>query len=73
MLGEQVVNESRGFCGPRGLERISVSRRQEEVHIMAKKMKLGIFFVSGLALLWFSHWSPLAQQTLGSITGTVSR
>ena len=39
---------------------------------MAKKMKLGIFFVSGLALLLVFSLSSVAQQTLGGITGTVS-
>ena len=39
---------------------------------MAKKMKLGIFFVSGLALLLVFSLSSAAQQTLGGITGTVS-
>jgi hypothetical protein len=39
---------------------------------MAKKMKLGIFFVSMLAFALVFSLSSAAQQTLGGITGTVS-
>ncbi len=39
---------------------------------MAKKMKLGIFFLAGLTLLALLSPRVLAQQTLGGITGTVS-
>ena len=39
---------------------------------MAKKMKLGIFFLAGLATLVLLSPHALAQQTLGGITGTIS-
>ena len=39
---------------------------------MAKKMKLGIFFVAALAMLVQFSVPALAQQTLGGITGTVT-
>ena len=39
---------------------------------MAKKMKLGIFFVAALAAFLLTSVSARAQQTLGGITGTVT-
>jgi hypothetical protein len=39
---------------------------------MAKKMKLGIFFLAGLTMLSLLPPRALAQQTLGGITGTVT-
>jgi hypothetical protein len=48
------------------------SEISDEVHIMAKKMKLGIFFVAALASSFMLSPLALAQQTLGGITGTVS-
>jgi hypothetical protein len=39
---------------------------------MAKKMKLGIFFVAALTALLLTSVSARAQQTLGGITGTVT-